>query len=111
MTARMLETGIRNARLEAMFTHVLSTDEKRTYKPEPRAYQMAVDAMKLGREEILFVAFAGWDAAGAKSFGFPTFWVNRLNLPEEELGARADGTGRDLADLVKFVQPMNRIDR
>ena len=28
----------------------------------------------------------GWDAAGAKWFGYTTFWVNRLNLPVEELG-------------------------
>lgn len=103
MTARMLKTGIRNAGLEGMFERVLSTDAIRTYKPDPRAYQMAVDAMKLAREEILFVAFAGWDAAGAKSFGFQTFWVNRLNAPEEELGIHPDGTGRDLTDLVKFV--------
>jgi 2-haloacid dehalogenase len=46
---------------------------------------MAVDAPKLRREEILFAAFGGWDAAGAKAFGFPTFWVNRMGSPLEEL--------------------------
>jgi 2-haloacid dehalogenase len=32
--------------------------------PDPRAYQLGVDALRLKREEILFVAFAGWDATG-----------------------------------------------
>ena len=64
---------------------------------------MAIDAFKLKREEILFAAFAGWDAAGAKWFGYPTFWVNRLNLPGEELGVTPDATGQDLTDLVSFV--------
>jgi 2-haloacid dehalogenase len=50
------------------------------------------------------VAFAGWDAAGAKWFGYPTFWVNRLNLPGEELGVTADAIGRDLTDVVRFVK-------
>jgi 2-haloacid dehalogenase len=59
---------------------------------------MAVDAFGLPREEIFFVAFAGWDVAGARWFGYPTFWVNRLDLPAEE-----PRTGRDLADLVRFV--------
>jgi len=48
-------------------------------------------------------AFAGWDAAGAKWFGYPTFWVNRLGAPVEELGVTPDGIGSGLGDLVKFV--------
>ena len=103
MTVKMLEAGIENASLKGIFEHILSTDLLRTYKPDPRAYQLAIDAFKLKREEILFVAFAGWDAAGAKWFGYPTFWVNRLALPEEELGVTPDATGHDLTNLVSFV--------
>ena len=65
---------------------------------------MAIDAFRLPREEILFAAFAGWDAAGAKWFGYPTFWVNRLNVPAEELGVTPDAVGRDLTELVSFVK-------
>lgn len=57
----------------------------------------------LRREEILFAAFAGWDASGAKAFGFPTFWVNRQNQPAEELGFMADHSGRTLDDLVHYI--------
>jgi 2-haloacid dehalogenase len=103
MTSKLLDAGIRNSGLEGLFDHVLSTDRVRTFKPDPRAYQMALDAFMLQREEILFVAFAGWDAAGAKWFGYPTFWVNRLGLPAEELGVVADGVGRDLDELVRFA--------
>src|SRR5512143_3595254 len=56
---------------------VLSTDRARTYKPDPRAYRLGIEGFGLRREEILLEAHAGWDAAGAKSFGYPTFWVNR----------------------------------
>jgi len=94
---------MKNAGLQNAFDEVLSTDKIRSYKPDPRAYQMGVDALKLPREEILFVSFAGWDAAGAKSFGYPVFWVNRLGLPQEELGLSADGSGRDLTDLVRYI--------
>ena len=103
MTRAMLEAGIKGAGLTGLFEHVLSTDRIRAYKPEPRAYRMAVDAFGLPREEILFVAFAGWDAAGARWFGYPTFWINRLDLPGEELSVAPDGAGRDLGDLVRFV--------
>jgi 2-haloacid dehalogenase len=103
MTAQMLEAGITHAGLEGVFAHVLSTDQRRTYKPDPRAYQMAIDALQLQREDILFAAFAGWDAAGATWFGYPTFWVNRLHLPGEALGVAPDAMGRDLTDVVRFV--------
>jgi 2-haloacid dehalogenase len=103
MTAELLESGIRNSGLDGMFEHVVSTDRVRACKPDPRAYRMALDAFGLKREEILFSAFAGWDAAGAKSFGYPTFWVNRQNQPAEELDVTADGSGSSLNDLVRFV--------
>ena len=103
MTAGMLEAGIRNSQLDGVFDYVLSTDRARVYKPDPCAYQMALDAFHLKRNQILFAAFAGWDAAGAKSLGYPTFWVNRQNEPVEELGVTVDANGRSLNDVVAFV--------
>jgi 2-haloacid dehalogenase len=103
MTAKMLDAGIRNSGLEGVFEHVLSTDRVQVYKPDPRAYQMGVDALRLKRGEIVFAAFAGWDAAGAKTFGYPTFWVNRQNQPVEELGVAPDATGATLNDLVRYI--------
>lgn len=102
-TPAMMRDNAANAGLTALFDGLVSSDERRTYKPDPRAYQLGVDHLHLAREEILFVASAGWDAAGAKSFGYPTFWVNRSGLPAEALGATADGTGPDLAALIPFV--------
>ena len=103
LTSKVLDANIKSAGLDGLFEHALSTDKIKTYKPDPRAYQMGVDAFKLKREEILFVAFGGWDAAGAKSFGYPTFWVNRLNLPVEELGVMPDGIGQTTTDLVNYL--------
>lgn len=102
-TDAMLDAAVKNSGLDGFFEPHLSTDRVKAFKPDPRAYQMGLDAFKLGKEEIAFAAFAGWDAAGAKWFGYPTFWVNRLNTPVEELSATPDGTGSGLGDLVKFV--------
>lgn len=102
-TAGMLDAVVKNAGLEGFFEPHLSTDRVQAFKPDPRAYQMGPDAFKLPKEEIAFAAFAGWDATGAKWFGYPTFWVNRMNAPAEELGVTPDGMGSGMADLVKFV--------
>jgi len=103
-TPGILDAGIRNSGLDNLFEHVISTHQKKTFKPAPAAYQLGVDTLRLAKEEICFVAFAGWDAAGAKWFGFPTFWVNRLGIPMEELDAQPDGTGKNLDDLMAFIR-------
>src|SRR4030095_10037803 len=104
MTTKMLQQGIQNSNLEEFFDLVISTDEAQTYKPSRSAYQMGVDRLKLKKEEILFVPYAGWDMAGAKWFGYPTFWVNRSRGQIEELDAKPDGIGTNLNELVKFVR-------
>jgi 2-haloacid dehalogenase len=103
LTNAMLDAAVSNSGLQSLLEGHLSTDKVRAFKPDPRAYQMGVDAFKLKKEEIAFAAFAGWDAAGARWFGYPTFWVNRLNTPVEELDVVPDGIGSGLGDLVKFV--------
>ena len=55
------------------------------------------------QRDIVFAAFGGWDAAGAKSFGYRTVWVNRFKQPVEELGVRPDRTVSDLNGLLEFV--------
>jgi 2-haloacid dehalogenase len=103
-TPEILNAAIANSALRWAFDQVLSTDRLKTYKPDPRAYQMGVDAFGVGREEIAFVAFAGWDATGARWFGYPTYWANRTMSAEEGLGAAPDGTGRDLTGLAAFLR-------
>ncbi len=103
MTRDMLDANIRSAGLEGQFEHVLSSDQVGSYKPDPRAYRIGLDALGLQRSQILFAAFAGWDAAGAKAFGYPCFWVNRMQAPREELGVTPDATGHDLNELASFV--------
>ena len=103
VTAAMLDAVVKNSSLEGFFEPHLSTDGVKAFKPDPRAYQMGPDAFKLPKEQIVFAAFAGWDVAGAKWFGYPTFWVNRAKMPLEELDAIPDGVGTGMGDLVKFV--------
>lgn len=104
-TTGMLEAATRNSGLDGYFETPLSTDIVKAYKPDSRAYQMAIDAFNRQRDEIVFVAFAGWDAVGAKRFGYRTYWANRIGLPEENLGVSPDFTSKSLADLERFCFP------
>lgn len=103
MTPAMLETNIQHANLQGVFQHAISTDRIHTYKPDPKAYALGPKTLGLKREEIVFAAFAGWDAVGAKWYGYPTFWVNRLGASEEGSGPAADASGRGLEELANFT--------
>lgn len=100
---RMLRANAENAGIVDLFDELLSTEVNRTYKPDPRAYALGMERLKLKKEEIVFAAFGGWDAYGARRFGYTTCWVNRLNLPAEGLGTTPDVTSNNLEGLLKLV--------
>lgn len=102
-SSRMLRANAEHAGIADLFDELLSTEENRTYKPDPRAYGLGLERLGLKKEDVVFAAFGGWDAYGAKSFGFPTYWVNRFNLPVEKLDVSADRTSHDFAGLLEFV--------
>jgi 2-haloacid dehalogenase len=100
---RMLRANVEHAGIADLFDELLSTEVNQTYKPDPRAYALGMERLHLAKDEIAFAAFGAWDAYGAKSFGYPTFWVNRFNVPAEELGLKADATASDFQGLLDFV--------
>ena len=59
MTSAMLNSCINYSKIKNYFQDVISTDNAKTYKPDPIAYQLGIDTLNLKKEEILFVAFAG----------------------------------------------------
>jgi 2-haloacid dehalogenase len=102
-SSHMLRANAERAGIADLFDELLSTEVNHTYKPDPRAYALGLERLGLKKEEVVFAAFGGWDAYGAKSFGYPTYWVNRFNLPTEVLGIEADASSNDIAGLLRFV--------
>lgn len=100
---KMLQANADHAGITSLFDELLSTEVNRTYKPDPNAYALGLERLGLKKEEVVFAAFGGWDAYGAKNFGYPTYWVNRFNLPTEKLNVQADGTSNDFQGLLDFV--------
>ncbi|WP_407280115.1 haloacid dehalogenase type II [Aromatoleum evansii] len=103
-TPQMLDVAIKSAGMTGLFDHVLSVDAVHQYKTADAAYQLGPDAFGVPAKEILFVSSNGWDAAGATWFGYTTFWINRAQLPIEELGVAPTAVGQRLTDIVEFVQ-------
>ncbi len=99
-TPTMLKAAVTNAGLDGSLAHIISVDEVKIYKPHPSVYRLACERLALAKEEISFVSSNGWDAAGAKAFGFRVYWLNRAGQPVEELEARPDKVITSLAELL-----------
>ena len=82
---------------------VLSVHAAKTFKPAPSIYRLAEESLGVPRTMMGFVSSNGWDAAGAKTFGFQVFWVNRAGAPVERLGVRPDETLKSLAELPALI--------
>jgi len=82
------------------FDAVLSVDTVKVYKPAPEVYQLAVDRLQLPKEQIAFVSSNGWDALGAKSFGFSVYWINRGGAPVDRLGFQPDEIVKSLNEVL-----------
>ncbi|HMK22658.1 MAG TPA: haloacid dehalogenase type II [Terriglobales bacterium] len=102
-SADMLRANADRAGLTGLFDELLSTEVNDTYKPEPRAYQLGLEHLQIKKEELCYAAFDGWDAYGAKKFGYTTVWVNRFHLPLERLGTTPDRISPNMDGLVDLV--------
>jgi 2-haloacid dehalogenase len=100
---KMLAAAVESSGLKGVFTDVISVDEVKIYKSSPRAYGLVLQHLGVPDEAVAFTSSNFWDIAGAKSFGFWTCWVNRDNLPEDELGVRPDVTVDMLDELVGIL--------
>jgi len=98
----MLGVAVRSAGLDGLLDHVLSVDTVRKYKTHPDAYALGPKATGLPVSQIAFVSCNGWDALGATWYGYRTLWVNRYQLPFEEMGTQPARIGTTLRDVLEF---------
>ncbi len=82
---QMLEALVRSAGIEERFTAVISCDQVRRYKPDPACYALVEPALRISKQEVLFISSNGFDVAGAKRYGFKVAWIDRTgNVPPPE---------------------------
>jgi len=93
------EEAFRHAGLRDRFADLLTVEAVRVYKPSPRVYRLAWEALGLRREEVGFVSSNPFDGMGARSAGLWTCWVNRRGVPMDELGIQPDLTVPTLDSL------------
>ena len=100
----MLNAVVRHAGLDQLLDAVLSVDALRIFKPHPSVYAYAAQRLQAPASAIGFVSSNFWDVAGATSFGFRTFWVNRTGAAPDDLGYQPAAVLSQLSELPAVIK-------
>lgn len=96
-----------------LFDTIVISDAVGWRKPKPVIFETALDRMRLGPAEALFVGDrADIDVLGARAVGMPTAWINREGEPLPTDIQPPDFEIRDLAELraiLRIPQPTRPI--
>lgn len=100
----MLDAVVRHAGLDQVLDAVLSVDALGIFKPHPSVYAYAAERLQVPAGAIGFVSSNFWDVAGATSFGFRTFWINRTGAVPDGLGYKPAAVLSQLTDLPTLLK-------
>ncbi len=76
----------RAAAAAGSFELVMTAERAGAYKPDPRPYRAALEALGLDAARVLFVAGSAHDVIGAAAVGMDVYWANRGAVPMPEGG-------------------------
>jgi 2-haloalkanoic acid dehalogenase type II len=85
------------------FDLVMTAERAGAYKPDPRPYRAALDALGLNGKRVLFVAGSAHDVGGAARAGMDVYWANRGRVPAPSDG-RAIREEEDLRGLLDVLE-------
>jgi 2-haloacid dehalogenase len=106
-TPEMLASLVAANNMAHFFKNIFSVDALRMYKPRPEVYEHAVTGLGVPKEAIGFVSSNSWDIAGATSFGFRTYWLNRNSVAPDELGVTPAATLANLSELPALIETLS----
>ena len=95
--------GVLAASRAGTFDLVMTAERAGAYKPDPRPYRAALDALGLHRKRVLFVAGSAHDVGGATRAGMDVYWANRGRVPPPTDG-RALREEEDLRGLIDVLE-------
>jgi 2-haloacid dehalogenase len=95
--------GALAAKRAGNFDLVMTAEQAGAYKPDPRPYTAALDALGLHRKRVLFVAGSAHDVGGAARAGMDVYWANRGRVPAPSDG-RAIREEEDLRGLTQVLE-------
>ena len=68
------------AKSKVSFKKIFTAEDNGVYKPNPRAYQIVANYIKLPKEKIIYVSSNEWDIKKSEEFGFDAKSIADLKI-------------------------------
>ena len=78
-TPSLLDELVKSNNLNNIFNDVFSIEEVKTYKPNPKVYDIPIKKYKIQKNEVAYLSANTWDVSAGGNYGFNPVWVNRNN--------------------------------
>ena len=78
-TPSLLNELVKSNNLDSIFDDIFSIEEVKTYKPDPRVYNIPIKKYQIQKNEVAYLSANTWDVSAGGNYGFNPVWINRNN--------------------------------
>jgi len=102
-TPSLLNELVKSNNIENIFDDIFSIEEVKTYKPDPKVYNIPIKKYQIQKNEVAYLSANTWDVSAGGNYGFNPIWVNRNNNIFDNLDFKPVNEVKNLKDIKKFL--------
>jgi len=102
-TPALLNELVTSNNLDNIFDDIFSIEEVKTYKPDPKVYNIPIKKYQIKKDEVAFLSANTWDVSGGGNYGYSSIWVNRNNNIFDNLDYKPKNEVKNLKQLLDIA--------
>ncbi len=102
-TPFLLNELVKSNNLDNIFNNIFSIEEVKTYKPDPKVYNIPIKKYQIQENEVAYLSANTWDVSAGGNYGFNPVWVNRNNSIFDNLDYVPKFQIKSLTELLDII--------
>ena len=99
----LLNELVNSNNLDNIFNDIFSIEEVKTYKPDPKVYNIPVKKYQIQKNEVAYLSANTWDVSAGGNYGFNPIWINRNNSIFDNLDYEPKYQVKHLGELLDII--------
>ena len=102
-TPALLNELVKSNNLDNIFDNIFSIEEVKTYKPDPKVYNIPIKKYQIQKNEVAYLSANTWDVSAGGNYGFNPVWVNKNNSIFDNLDYVPKYQVKHLGELLDII--------
>ena len=102
-TPFLLNELVKSNNLDNIFDDIFSIEEVKTYKPDPKVYNIPIKKYQIQKNEVAYLSANTWDVSAGGNYGFNPVWINRNNSIFDNLDYVPKYQVKHLGELLDII--------